>query len=129
MIRANDLWRQDEQRRTYRMAAMRPVMAQLSHKIKQQAIQYPDAPYVAYAVPGFVFGYPLYDQNEATDYIIEMLLEQGYQVWKTTPTTLFISWMKPAKQTPQKSVRSNGPSYRPFVYDEASLATLQHRLQ
>lgn len=129
MIRANDLWRQDEQRKTYRMAAMRPVMAQLSNKIKQQAIQYPDAPYLAYAVPSFVFGYPLYDVQEATEYILEMLLEQGYQVWKTDSTTLFISWMKPAKQSQQKTVRGSGPSYRPFVYDEAPLATMQQRLQ
>jgi hypothetical protein len=107
------------------MAAMRPVMAQLSHKIKQQAVQYPNAPYLAYSVPNFVFGYPLYDVREATDYVMEMLLEQGYQVWKTAETTLFISWMKPSKPpSQQKSVRS-GPSYRPFVYDEAPLAMMQ----
>lgn len=129
MIRANDLWRQDEQRRNYRMAAMRPVMAQLSHKIKQQAIQYPHAPYLAYSVPGFVFGYPLYDQNEATEYVMEMLLEQGYQVWKTAPATLFISWMKPVKPQQQTKSTRSAPSYRPFVYDEAPLETLNQRLR
>lgn len=127
MLQAKELWRAEEERKAYRMRAMRPVLANAFNTIKTHAQQNPGSPYCAFEVPAFVFGYPLYDHAEAIQYVKETIEEQGFQVWNCTPpSVLLISWMKPApksgvsKITPPKS----GPDYRPFVYDESAFAYL-----
>lgn len=128
MLQAKELWKQEEERKAYRMRAMRPVLAGLFQSIKVHAQQNPGSPYFAFDVPSFVFGYPLYDHAEAIQYVKETLEEQGFQVWNATPpSVLMISWMKPEKQTPSaKQLRppKSGPDYRPFVYDESAFAYL-----
>jgi tetratricopeptide (TPR) repeat protein len=49
------------------MSAMRPVLAQIYAQIKKQAIHSPDAPYLVFEVPKFVFGYPLFKLTEARE--------------------------------------------------------------
>jgi len=126
MLQAKELWKAEEERKAYRMRAMRPVLANLFQSIKLHAQQNPESPYMAFDVPSFVFGYPLYDHAEAVRYVQETLEENGYQVWLAPPSILVISWMKPAKpaaktaQAPPKP----GPDYRPFVYDESAFAFL-----
>jgi hypothetical protein len=65
MLKANDLWKEQEERRENRMAAMIPVIAQIQAKIRQQAIHNPNAPYILYDVPTYVFGYPLFALKDA----------------------------------------------------------------
>lgn len=130
MLSANALWKQEEQRKTQRLAATRVLLAQIFHKIKQQVVQQPDAPYIVYPVPSFVFGYPLYNVEEAVQYLYQTLLDQRYQVWVVEGPSLFISWVKP-NHGPSTS-RSLQPkptsNYRPFVYDESSLAYLREKM-
>ena len=45
MLRAKDLWKQEEERKTAKMQAMRPVLSNLSSQLKLHAIQNPQAPY------------------------------------------------------------------------------------
>ena len=94
MLRASDLWKQEEQQRSINMQAMRPVLSNLCSQIKSHAATNPDAPYMAYDVPTFVFGYPLYKHTEAVQYVKETLEEQGFKVWIAYNGTLLISWIK-----------------------------------
>jgi hypothetical protein len=128
MLQAKELHKMEDQRKAYRMRAMRPVLANLFGSIKTHAQQNPESPYYAFDVPSFVFGYPLFNHAEAVEYIYETLVEQGFQVWKTPPSILFISWMKPVPKKDVKFVPPKaGPDYRPFVYDESALSYLARK--
>jgi hypothetical protein len=124
MLQAKELWKQSDERKAHRMRAMRPVLANLFGTLKVHARTNPDSPYFAFDVPSFVFGYPLYDHNEAVEYIYETLVENGFQVWKTPPAVLFISWMKPAAKVVGPRPPKPGPDYRPFVYDDSAFSYL-----
>jgi hypothetical protein len=121
MMRARDVWDEQEQRKSNRMAAMIPVIAQIEAKVKQQAIHNSRAPYILYEVPTFVFGYPLYSLKEAIEFLVSEFAKAGYWVWVVDEKYLFISWMKPIK-TRDLGRPILATNYRPMVYDPSTLA-------
>ena len=121
MLKANDIWNEQEQRRSNRMAAMNPVIDQIQAKIKQQAIHNTNAPYILYEVPTYVFGYPLFSLKEAVQYLVSEFARAGYWVWVVDEKFLFISWLKPVK-TRDAGRPILATNYRPMVYDPATLA-------
>ena len=46
MLRARDVWDEQEEHKLNKMAAMRPIIAQIEGKIRQQAIANSNAPYI-----------------------------------------------------------------------------------
>jgi Family of unknown function (DUF5759) len=128
MMRANDIWKEQEERRENRMSAMNPVIEQISNKIRQQAIHNANAPYILYEVPTYVFGYPLFDLKDALNFLVREFSRAGYWVWVVdggTPGSkcLFISWVKPVKSRDlgKPLLTTN---YRPMVYDPSTTAFL-----
>lgn len=121
MLRAKDVWDEQEQRRSNRMAAMGPVIEQIQAKIKQQAIHNTNAPYILYEVPTYVFGYPLFSLKEAVEFLNAEFARAGYWVWVVDSKFLFISWMKPVK-TKDLGKPILATNYRPQVYDPSSFA-------
>ena len=121
MLRANELWKEQEERRENRMSAMVPVVEQIGVKIRQQAVHNPRAPYILYEVPSYVFGYPLYDLKDAVEFLTREFIKAGYWVWSVDGNTpgskcLFISWVKPVKSRDMgKPILTT--NYRPAVYD------------
>jgi hypothetical protein len=124
MLKAKDVWDEQEARKEQRMAAMRPVLAQIQMKVRKQAISTPNAPYIVFEIPQFVFGYPLYQLSEARDYLLHTLQSSGYQVWVIDEKYLLISWVK----TSQGKSGSYRPplitNYRPQVYDPTQLGSM-----
>ena len=125
MLKANDLWKEQEERRENRMAAMTPVIAQIQAKIRQQAIHSPNAPYILYDVPTYVFGYPLFALKDAFEFLVREFSKAGYWVWIVENKFLFISWLKPMKgrDMGRPILTTN---YRPQVYDPTTLAFMPH---
>jgi hypothetical protein len=121
MLKANDIWNEQEQRRSNRMAAMGPVIEQIQAKIRQQAIHNTNAPYILYEVPTYVFGYPLFSLKEAVQYLVSEFGRAGYWVWVVDEKYLFISWLKPVK-TRDLGKPILATNYRPMVYDPSTLA-------
>jgi len=121
MIRARDVWDEQEQRKSNRMAAMGPVIEQIQAKIRQQAIHNSNAPYILYEVPTYVFGYPLFSLKEALEFLVTEFARAGYWVWIVDAKFLFISWMKPVK-TKDLGKPILATNYRPQVYDPSTLA-------
>ena len=121
MLKANDIWNEQEQRRSNRMAAMGPVIEQIQAKIKQQAIHNTNAPYILYEVPTYVFGYPLFSLKEAVQYLVTEFGRAGYWVWLVDEKFLFISWLKPVR-TRDLGKPILVTNYRPQVYDPSTLA-------
>ena len=123
MLKARDVWDEQESRREQRMAAMRPVLAQLYAKIRRHAIHSPNAPYVVFEIPTYVFGYPIFQLSEARDYLLHVLQTSGYQVWVVDEKYLFVSWMK----TTGRAANYRPPlvtNYRPQVYDPTALGSM-----
>jgi len=124
MLKARDVWEEAEDRRERRMKAMRPVLSQLYGQIRKQATHAPNAPYIVFEVPPYVFGYPLFKLSEARDYIMKTLTEGGYMAWVVDEKYLLISWMKINGKT-----ASHRPplltNYRPQVYDPSTLGSMQ----
>jgi len=124
MLKAREVWEEQEDRRERRMQAMRPVLSQLYGQIRKQAIHAPNAPYVVFEVPGYVFGYPLFKLSEARDYIMKVLTEGGYLAWVVDEKYILVSWMK----VNGKSASHRPPlltNYRPQVYDPSTLGSMQ----
>jgi hypothetical protein len=121
MLKAREVWNQQESRRLNRMAAMSPVMTQIQAKIRQQAIHNTNAPYIIYEVPTFVFGYPLYSLAEALEFLVKEYSTSGYWVWVVEQKYLLISWIKPIK-TRDAGRPMLATNYRPQVYDPSSIA-------
>jgi hypothetical protein len=97
MMKAREVWDEQEERRLYKMSAMKPVLAQIEGKVRQQAIMNANAPYILFEVPSFVFGYPLYNFKDAVNYLLGELLKAGFWVWNVEEKYLLISWLKPVK--------------------------------
>lgn len=121
MLKAKDVWNEQEQRRENRMAAMNPVISQIQAKIRQQAIHNSNAPYIVFEVPTYVFGYPLFSIKEAIEFLYREFSTAGYWVWVVESKYLVISWLKPVK-TRDLGKPILATNYRPQVYDPASLA-------
>ena len=121
MLKAREVWNQQESRRLNRMAAMSPVMTQIQAKIRQQAIHNTNAPYIIYEVPTFVFGYPLYSLAEALEFLVKEYSTSGYWVWVVEQKYLLISWIKPVK-TRDVGRPMLATNYRPQVYDPSTIA-------
>jgi hypothetical protein len=117
MLKARDVWDEQETRKEQRMAAMRPVLAQLYAKIRKQAIHAPNAPYVVFEIPEYVFGYPLYQMTEAREYLMKTLQTSGYLVWVVDLKYLFVSWMKTAGSKSSSYRPPITTNYRPMPYD------------
>ena len=124
MLKARDVWDEQEARREQRMAAMRPVLAQLYAKIRKQAIHSPNSPYVLFEVPSFVFGYPLYQMKEAREYLTKTLEQTGYLVWVVDETFLLVSWVKTAQGKASTYRPPIVTNYRPQVYDPTTLGSM-----
>lgn len=126
MLRARDVWDEQEMRREKRMSAMRPVLAQIHQKVRQQAIHDANAPYIVFEVPTYIWGYPLFQQSEAREYLMNQLTESGFQVWVVNETYLLITWMRVVKPGgAQRPVLTT--NYRPQVYDPT--AFMQNGMQ
>jgi hypothetical protein len=121
MLKAREVWNEQEGRRLNRMAAMGPVMTQIQSKIRQQAVHNTNAPYIIYEVPSFVFGYPLYSIQEAIEFLVKEYSVAGYWIWVVDQKYLLISWIKPVK-TKDLGKPMLATNYRPQVYDPSAIA-------
>jgi hypothetical protein len=117
MLRARDVWDEQEERRSNRMAAMNPIIAQIQAQIRRQAVHNSDAPYIIYPVPTYVFGYPLFSLKEALDHLVSEFSKAGYWVWVVEQKNLLISWVKPVK-TRDGNKQILATNYRPQIYGE-----------
>ena len=57
-----------------------------------------------YSIPRYMYGVPLYNLEECTNYIINMLNKNGFELKYTHPNLLYISW---AGKTNPKSYKNN----------------------
>lgn len=124
MLKAKEVWDEQESRREQRMAAMRPVLGQLHTKIRQHAIHSPNAPYIVFEIPTYVFGYPLFQLSEAREYLTKTMQTSGFLVWVIDEKYLLISWVKTAQGKANAYRPPLITNYRPNVYDPSTLGNM-----
>lgn len=122
MMKAKDIWDEQEEHKLYKLAAMKPILSQIEGKVRQQAIANANAPYILFEVPSFVFGYPLFNFKDAVKYLLDSLLSAGFWVWNVEEKYLLISWLKPVK-TRDLGKPMLVTNYRPMAYNPEFLNT------
>jgi hypothetical protein len=123
MLKVRDVWNEQEERREKRMAAMRPVLSQIQGQIRKQAIHSPNAPYIVFEIPMYVFGYPLFQLSEAREYLLKSIGDSGFMAWVVDEKYILISWVK----TAQGKLSHRPPlltNYRPMPYDPVALGSM-----
>lgn len=93
-----------------------------------------------YAVPNIIFGIPLYDTTSCIIYVVNKLIENGFDVKYTHPNLIFISWLnkfnkkvKSIESSPtqdKKKKYKNINDYKPsgnFIYNQESIDLLSNK--
>ena len=68
------------------------ILARIHTRIKAISRQRNNNKFCMFVIPEFILGIPRYDIAECTNYVIEKLTENGFQIKYTYPNLLFISW-------------------------------------
>ena len=124
-MRASDVIQQQEDLRQGRMSVMRPVLSQLYGQIRKQATHQPNAPYIVFEIPAYVFGYPLFNMTEAREYIMTTLSQGGYMAWLVDERYILVAWLKTAGGKLSQHRPPLLTNYRPQVYDPSTLGSMR----
>ena len=68
------------------------ILARIHTRIKAISRQRNNNKFCMFVIPEFILGIPRYDIAECTNYVIEKLTDNGFQIKYTYPNLLFISW-------------------------------------
>lgn len=114
-LNINKLRNEVEEREKKKIKIFEKVLDMTFKKIIHSNQNYNDY-YCMFTVPNVVFGLPLYDVGECCKFIIEKLIEKGFEVYLAIPTTLHISW-KPKDRNNNSYNNSYTPQLQYYNYD------------
>lgn len=99
MINIDELHRVKEEKDRRRLSTYQEVLKLCHHRI-QYTSRVTGETYCWYLIPNVISGLPLYDINECILYVVQALVDNGFQIRYTHPNLLFISWLyKPPKKS------------------------------
>ena len=90
MLKADDVKCLDNQRKKLKKELYTKMYETFSKKIKLAASLHQTSTVVP--VPGFMFGYPAYDQRKATLYLQRQLELNGFVTSLVTDSDIYVSW-------------------------------------
>jgi hypothetical protein len=108
-INIEELHRNRDQKIKQKIGSFKEVL-RLCHLQIKKAARDTNECYCFYQIPPMVYGYPLYDINSCTLYVVEKLVENGFNVVYTHPNLLLISWYQKPKPLPPVEVPISQPS-------------------
>ena len=91
-INMDDLYNQRRITEDFKIKSYKRILGRVHNKIKHTSRMRNNNQFCFFLLPEFVLGVPRYDMSTCTSYIIEKLLDNGFQVKYTHPNLLFISW-------------------------------------
>lgn len=91
-LNLDELCKQQKITHEHKIKIYQKILARVHKKIKTVSRQRSNNKFCVYLLPEFVLGIPRYDMANCTTYVIEKLMENGFQVKYTHPNLLFISW-------------------------------------
>ena len=101
-LNINKLRSEVEEREKKKIKIFENVLEMCYKKILNTNKQY-DNYSCTFIVPNVVFGLPLYNIGDCVQFIMDKLIEKGFEIYFALPTTIHISW----KQDPTHSNHSN----------------------
>ena len=91
-LNLDELCKQQKITHEHKVKIYQKILARVHKKIKTVSRQRSNNKFCVYLLPEFVLGIPRYDMANCTTYVVEKLMENGFQVKYTHPNLLFISW-------------------------------------
>jgi len=90
-ININKLRSEVEDRETHKIKIFEKILDMCYKKILNTNKQYNDYS-CTFIVPNVVFGLPLYNIEDCIIFIMNKLVEKGFEIYFALPTTIYISW-------------------------------------
>ena len=91
-LNLDELYERSRETSQTKIKTYQKILARIHSRIKAISRQRNNNKFCMFVIPEFILGIPRYDIAECTNYVIEKLTENGFQVKYTYPNLLFISW-------------------------------------
>lgn len=142
LINIDELHAKRTNRKNNRKKSYEEVLRRCHHRIKLTS-ETEEYCFCFYTIPNYIYGIPLYDQTECILYIINNLIENGFDVKYTHPNLIYISWLnKSNKNSKNKMIKNSNnlieekpkykqiTDYKPsgnFIYSKESIDLLSNK--
>ena len=91
-LNLDDLYERTRETSQTKIKTYQKILARIHTRIKAISRQRNNNKFCMFVIPEFILGIPRYDIAECTNYVIEKLTDNGFQIKYTYPNLLFISW-------------------------------------
>jgi len=91
-LNLDELYERTRETSQTKIKTYQKILARIHTRIKAISRQRNNNKFCMFVIPEFILGIPRYDIAECTNYVIEKLTENGFQIKYTYPNLLFISW-------------------------------------
>ena len=91
-LNLDELYERKNEVEQNRIKIYQKILARVHTKIKITSRQRISEQFCFFIIPEFLVGTPRYDSAACTAYIIDKLIDNGFQIKYTHPNLLFISW-------------------------------------
>ena len=91
-LNLDELYERTRETSQTKVKTYQKILARIHTRIKTISRQRNNNKFCMFVIPEFILGIPRYDIAECTNYVIEKLTENGFQIKYTYPNLLFISW-------------------------------------
>lgn len=103
MLRVNDVIKVDYERKRIRKEIYKRIYEQFCRKVRQSTEM--GYKHTLLTVPSFVFGYPTFDRDIATEYLRRQFENGGFEASYVEPYSIYVSWniqKNRAREKPQE---------------------------
>ena len=132
-INMDELYQRKNEIEQNRTKTYQKILSRVHTKIKVTSRQKTTEQFCFFIIPEFIIGLPRYDSATCTAYIIDKLLENGFQTKYTHPNLLHISWKeKPKSIEPPPSddrlgLLNSGNNNQNSIYHSTDIKTLEFK--
>lgn len=91
-LNLDELYERSRETSQTKVNTYQKILARIHSRIKAISRQRNNNKFCMFVIPEFLLGIPRYDIGECTNYVIEKLTDNGFQIKYTYPNLLFISW-------------------------------------
>ena len=91
-LNLDELYERTRETSQTKVKTYQKILARIHSRIKAISRQRNNNKFCMFVIPEFLLGIPRYDIGECTNYVIEKLTDNGFQIKYTYPNLLFISW-------------------------------------
>ena len=91
-LNLDELYERTRETSQTKVKTYQKILARIHTRIKAISRQRNNNKFCMFVIPEFILGIPRYDIAECTNYVIEKLIDNGFQIKYTYPNLLFISW-------------------------------------